>query len=266
MATAGVTSRAAAPGGQADRPFVRRLPIEILSLLAGCLVWELAGRTLGLPWVPPLSVVLSEFAVLLADGSVRDDILSSLGGLALGFSISLGVGLVLGALMGRYRSVESALDVYVNALLGAPTIIFIPVFFAIFGISDWTRIAVIIVYSVFIIIVNTMTGIKTVDPALIEMAQSFGASERFIIRRILFPGSLPLVMAGIRLGLGRAVKGMINGEMIITFVGLGALAALYGSQFDMAKVFAVSVIVLVLALVGNWVVQAVDRRLTAWTD
>jgi NitT/TauT family transport system permease protein len=266
MATAEVTSQAAARRRRPRRPLARRAPIEILSLLAGGLAWEVVGRTLDLVWIPPLSVVLTEFAALLGDAKVRDDIASSLGGLALGFSISLVAGLTLGALMGRFRTVETALDVYVNALLGAPTIIFIPVFFAIFGISQWTRIAVIVVYSVFVIIVNTMTGIKTVDPALVEMAQSFGASERLIIRKVLLPGSLPLVMAGIRLGLGRAVKGMINGEMIITFVGLGALAALYGSQFDMAKVFAVSVIVLVLALAGNWIVQAVDRRLVTWTE
>ena len=139
-------------------------------------------------------------------------------------------------------------------------------FFAIFGLGDGTRLAVVVVYAVFVIIINTMTAIKTVDPAMVEMARSFGAGEAFIIRKVMLPASMPLVTAGVRLGLGRAVKGMITGEMLVTFVGLGALAAKFGSQFDMSKVFAVSVIVLVFAMVTNWLAQVADDRLTRWAD
>ena len=77
---------------------------------------------------------------------------------------------------------------------------------------------------------------------------------------------MPLVFAGIRLGMGRAVKGMINGEMLIAMVGLGALAQRYGSQFEASKVFAIALVVLIIALVCNWVVQTVENRLTSWAD
>ena len=80
------------------------------------------------------------------------------------------------------------------------------------------------------------------------------------------PASLPLIFAGIRLGVGRAVKGMINGEMLIAFVGLGALAQRYGAQFDAAKVFAVAMVVLVIGLVSNSLVQILENRLTRWTE
>ena len=248
------------------RSLARRLPVEGLSLLAGSLLWEIAGRTMDLPWLPPLSMILADLVTLLGQESVRANILASLQALVIGFAISLVFGLVVGALMGRFLSVEAALDIYVNALLVAPTIILIPVFFAIFGLGDGTRLSVVVVYAVFVIIINTMTAIKTVDPAMVEMARAFGASEAFIIRKVMIPASMPLVMAGVRLGLGRAVKGMITGEMLVTFVGLGALAARFGSQFDMSKVFAVSLIVLILAAVTNWVAQLVDDRLTRWAD
>ncbi len=168
--------------------------------------------------------------------------------------------------MGRYRRVEKALDIYVNALLISPAMIFAPIFFAIFGLSGAVRIAVIIMYSVFVIIMNTATAIRTVDPALVEMASSFGANERQIFLRVLLPASLPLIFAGIRLGMGRAVKGMINGEMLIAMVGLGALAQRYGSQFEASKVFAIAMVVLIIALVCNWIVQIVENRVTSWAD
>jgi ABC-type nitrate/sulfonate/bicarbonate transport system permease component len=264
----------AAPSRPARAPHRRRrrelvlryAPIELVSLLGGALTWELAGRSLGLLWLPPLSQILADLVVLVQSEAVQANIWSSLQALLIGFGISLVVGLPVGALMGRFRSVEAALDVYVNALLVAPTIVLIPVFFAIFGLGDGTRLAVVVVYAIFVIIINTMTAIKTVDPAMVEMARSFGGGEAFIIRKVMLPASMPLVMAGIRLGLGRAVKGMITGEMLVTFVGLGALAAKFGSQFDMSKVFAVSIIVLVFAAVTNWLAQVADDRLTRWAD
>src|SRR6266581_9016898 len=199
-------------------------------------------------------------------GVILANIGISLQGLVIGFSLSLIMGLVLGPLRCRYRYVEKALDVYVHALFVCPSIVFAPIFFAIFGLSDSARIAIIVVYAIFVIVINTATAIRTVDPSLVEMARSFGCGEAQIFRRILLPASLPLVFAGIRLGVGRAVKGMINGEMLIAFVGLGALAQRYGAQFDAAQVFAIAMVVLIIGLVMNWLVQTLDNRLTRWAD
>jgi NitT/TauT family transport system permease protein len=229
-------------------------------------LWEVLGRLLRLPWLPPFSQVLIDFRELWASGAIHANLLSSLQALAIGFGLSLVIGLVLGLLMGRYRGVEQALDVYVNMLQVAPSMIFVPIFFALFGLSDATRVAVIFSYTVFVIVINTMAGIRTVDPALVEMARSFGASERRILLRILLPAASPLVFAGIRLGMGRAVKGMINSEMFITFVGLGALAQRYGGQFESSKVFAIALVILVVALALNWIIQRLEDRLTAWCD
>jgi NitT/TauT family transport system permease protein len=244
----------------------RRSRTEILSLVGGALLWEALGRVLRLAWLPPLSQVLADLQLLVASGEILTNLATSLQALAVGFSLSLVVGLVVGLLMGRYRRVEQALDLYVNMLLVAPSMIFVPIFFAVFGLSDVTRVAVIFTYTVFVIIINTMTGIRTVDSALVEMARSFGASERHILLRILLPGALPLVFAGIRLGMGRAIKGMINSEMFITFIGLGALAERYGAQFQSSKVFAIAVVVLFVALIANWIIQRLDDAFTHWCD
>ncbi|HWO40183.1 MAG TPA: ABC transporter permease [Candidatus Eisenbacteria bacterium] len=234
--------------------------------MGGVAVWEVLGWVLGLQWLPPFSKVLGALIQFIQTGAILANVGASLQGLIIGFGLSLVIGLMIGALMGRYRYVEKALDVYVHAFFICPSIVFAPIFFAIFGLSDAARIAIIVVYSMFVIIINTTTAVRTVDPALVEMARSFSCTERQIFLRILLPASLPLVFAGIRLGMGRAVKGMINGEMLIAFVGLGALAQKYGSQFDAAKVFAIAMVVLMIGLISNWLVQTVENRLTRWAD
>lgn len=240
--------------------------IELLALVGGVVLWEALGRWLALPWLPPFSSVVSSLIEFIRDEGILEDLLSSLRGLGIGFGISLVLGVGLGALMGRYRRLEQALDIYVYAFFVAPSMIFAPIFFAIFGLSDATRIAVIVMYSLFVIVINTATAVRHVDPSLVEMARSFGSNDRQIMLQVLLPASLPLVFAGIRLGMGRAVKGMINGEMFIALVGLGALAQKYGSQFAASKAFAIVLVILVVALVANWVVQFLDNRLTRWSD
>ena len=239
---------------------------EALALVGGAVVWELSGRLLGLSWFPPFSRIIMAATELIASGVIIGNLLVSLQTLVIGFGAAVVGGILIGLLMARYRLVEHALDMYVNAMLFAPSIIFAPLFFAIWGLSDLSRIAVVVKYSLFIIVVNTFTAIRTVDPALVEMAKSFGARRSQLFFRILLPASLPLVFAGLRLGMGRAVFGMINGEMFIAYVGLGALAAKYGGQFDATKVFAVSLVILCVALIAGSLMQAAERKFTYWAN
>lgn len=237
-----------------------------VSLLGGLLAWEAAGWLFGAAWLPPFSDVLRALWDLITAGDIVGNLTNSLKSLFVGFTIALVVGLFVGALMGRYRYVHLALDPYVYAIFVSPTLIFVPIFFAIFGLAGGTRIAIIVVYGLFVIIINTSTAIRTVDSSLIEMARSYGAKERQLFFGVLVPASLPLVFAGIQLGMGRAVKGMINGEMFIALVGLGALAQRFGGRFEAASAMAIALLVLIVALVFNLVVRALDRRFTFWTD
>ena len=265
QASLSVSTANSAPRSQLRRA-VRDNLQELLALLGGAAVWEVLGWSLGLQWLPPFSAVMAALLQFAKSGVILSNLGSSLQALLFGFALSLIFGLILGALMGRYRYIEKALDVYVYALFVCPSIVFAPIFFAIFGLSDSSRVAIIFVYSTFVIVINTATAIRTVDPSLVEMASAFGCREHQIFSRILMPASLPLVFAGIRLGMGRAVKGMINGEMLIAFVGLGALAEKYGAQFDAAKVFAIAIVVLIIGLATNALVQLLENRLTTWAD
>ncbi len=257
-----------APGrpGPAWLRWARGRSTTLVSLVVGVVGWEVLGQVFQAPWFPPFSQVAAALWELTAQGLILGNLVASLRSLFLGFALSVAIGVPVGALMGRYKKVEWALDTYVNALLISPSIVFAPIFFTIFGLSDLSRIAIVVLYAVFIIIQNTFTAFRTVDPVLIEMATSFGASERQILTRVMVPAALPLTMAGLRLGMGRSVKAMINGEMLIALVGLGALVERYGAAFDSAKVLAIVLVVIVVALIMAALVQWVDRRLTAWAD
>ena len=256
--------------GEFPQSDFRRLAVRLLQGWAGLiaigLIWELAGRTLHEPWLPPISKVIYRLFELFASGDLGQHLLSSLTSLVIGFAIALVLGLVVGVLMGLFSSLFVALDVYVNAMLFTPSLIFAPILFAIFGLSDATRIGVVVIYSVFIIIINTSVAIRSVDRPLIEMAASFGARRLQTVFRVVFPDAFPLIVAGLRLGVGRAVKGMVNGELFIALVGIGGQAARYGKQFDFTSVWAISVFIMVLAIVINVGVSWLERRMTGWVE
>lgn len=235
-----------------------------ISLIVGALLWEVVGRVADVSFFPPLSTVLARLVEMIRSGLIIAPLWSSLINLAVGFGLSLAFGVGIGILMGRFPKVDAALGIYVYALLTAPALVFAPIFFSILGDGRGSIIGVVIMYSLFIMIINTADAIRGVQPNLIEMGRSYGASETQILFRIVLPAATPMIMAGVRLGAGRAVTGMINGEMFIAVVGLGAVVTEAGGRFDGASVLAILLVIIAVAVCSVGLVQAVDRRLTSW--
>jgi ABC-type nitrate/sulfonate/bicarbonate transport system permease component len=239
---------------------------QMVSFLVVTASWEMLGRLWHFTFLPPLSTVLQASFEMIVGGEIVNSLLASLLSLSVGYGLASSLGLIIGSLMGRYRKIEYLLDIYLNAFLASPTLIWVPILFVFFGVSRFSQIGVVFLYSFWLIVANTMTGIQNTDGSLIQMARSFGANERQLFWRIILPGALPLIMAGLRIGMGRAVKGMINGEMFIALIGLGALIKTYGGQFNAAKVFGILLVIIGVAVVSTALVQIVDRRLTRWAD
>lgn len=238
----------------------------VLGLAAGAAAWEWAGHTLGLGFLPPLSRVASAGAALLAAPNTPTYIGASVAALLTGFGLATGAGLVVGMLMGRFRAVDHALQPLLGAFLAAPNLAFVPILFALFGAGRGVQVSVVFMSAFFVIVANTMSGVRHVDAQEIEMARSFGATDRQLFVKVMLPSSMPLVMAGLRVGLGRAVKGMINGEMFVAVIGLGGLLRTYGNRFDSEKVFAILLMVIAIALIGQFLLSRLERRVTAWTE
>jgi ABC-type nitrate/sulfonate/bicarbonate transport system permease component len=254
----------APPGPLPGRRLSQRVPASLVSLAVGGLLWELVGRVADAGFFPPLSRVIARLVEMVSSGLIVESLLSSLVNLAIGFGLALFGGVGLGVLMGFYPKVEAAFGIYCYALLTAPALVFAPIFFSILGDGRGSIVAVVIMYSVFIMVISTTDAIKTVTPSLLEMGRSYGATEQQVLWRIVLPAALPLIFAGVRLGIGRAVTGMINGEMFIAVVGLGQVVTEAGGRFDSESVLAVLLVIIGVALAAVGLVQLVDRRVTAW--
>jgi ABC-type nitrate/sulfonate/bicarbonate transport system permease component len=237
---------------------------QTTALVLGALVWETVARVAGLAFLPPLSDVVGRLISMTQDGDILGSVWVSVLNLLIGFGVSVAAGITLGLLMGASHKVDVALDMYVNAGLTAPSLVFAPVFFSIFGLSRLSIICVIITYTVFIIIVTSRDAVHAVPTPLIEMARCYGCNDWQLYRKVVLPAALPLIMAGVRVGAGRGVKGMVNGEMFIAVVGLGALIMNAGRTFDAEAVLAVLLVVLVISFGLVRLLQLVDRRLNGW--
>lgn len=233
----------------------------LLSLAALAVVWEIVGRAADLLAVPPLTDVLGALAELLRNGELVDPLADSLRALALGLAISITAGTVIGAGMGLSRVVDAALDIYVKAGLAAPIIAFVPLFLLVFGIGQTTRVATVVAFSIWVIVVNTATGIRRADPARLEMARSFGAGGWGRLRQIRAVEATPYLLEGLRLGVARGVKGLINGEVLIAIVGLGGLVKRYGTVFSMEQLYATILFIVCLALLAVGTVGLLGRLL-----
>ncbi len=236
----------------------------ILSLVVGLALVEVFARILDVPYLPPVSAVFSRLMSLFAEGGIVIDLSRSLQNLFLGFLIACTLGITIGILCGRYRFIEHVLRPYINTMITAPSIMFVPIYFAVFGLSRWAIVALIVDYVVFFLIVSTAAAVQGVDREILEMSKVFGASERQRMRLILLPSATPLIFSALRVSLSRAVKGMINGELLIAVVGLGARSNKFARALDAVGVFAVLGLVVGVSLVLGALLSFADGRVNSW--
>jgi NitT/TauT family transport system permease protein len=235
-----------------------------IGLAVGLAVWEVLGRTIHLVYLPPASAVGARLITLTLSGEILGSLATSLSNLAFGLAIALIGGIALGILTGLSRVARLALDPYINALLTAPSLVFAPIFFSIWGLGRESIVALIVTYSLFVVVVNTSASVRAVSGDLVEMATSFNATSRQRLRWVVLPAATPLIFAGVRVAVARAVKGMINGEMFIALLGLGKLIEDAQHQFDATTVIAVLTVVVIVALALMLVVDWLDARVNAW--
>ncbi|HEV3485254.1 MAG TPA: ABC transporter permease, partial [Vicinamibacterales bacterium] len=216
----------------------------VVALLA---IWEIAGRRLGDFFLAPPSSLVSATQDLIASGELVRALLDSLVSLATGYGLSALIGITLGYLMGWYKPVAKIMDPFVNAAYVIPVAALVPVVIIWFGLGFTSRVLVILLFSVFEVLVSTYTGVRNVDPMLIDVARSFGARQFGLFRKIVFFASLPYIFAGLRMGASRAIKGMVVAELLFAVTGLGGAIQTAANYYRTDQVF---VYVIVIALLG----------------
>jgi NitT/TauT family transport system permease protein len=164
-------------------------------------------------------------------------------------AVALVVGVSLGLVMGLNEWAEAVCNPYVNGLYVAPVVALVPILILIGGATFWTRVAVVFLFAVFEIAIDTYEGVKATPDEAIEAVRSFGADTAFIVRHVVLPYDLPYIFTGLRLGIGRGIKGMIIAELIFDFANLGAIIRLWADNFRLAGVFAVVALLMLTGIV-----------------
>jgi NitT/TauT family transport system permease protein len=229
------------------------------------LVWELGARAADTLLIPTFLETLEAVGALLVSPRFWQAFIISNQAFAVGFAVTLALGIPIGFALGRVRGLDRATNPYVTILLTVPMAGLIPLLVMSVGIGFEARVLVIILFTITVLIVNSRAGVREVDPVLVDMARSFGASEMDIWRRVLLPGSVPAVMAGIRVGLGHAVTGMVIVELLLVAAGIGALLLEYQAFFEAGRVYATIVIVVAEALLLISIADRLARWAAPWT-
>ena len=243
---------------------VPRWAITTSSVTLVILLWEFFGRDVN----PVMGSYPSAIAVagweLLVSGQLTKALLDSLKAFIAGFGLSVIIGVPLGLVIGRSRFLEAALGIFVTGAYAMPLVALVPFLVMWMGLGFLVKASVVFLMSVFPIIINTWLGVRAVPKTLIEVGQSFVASDFTILRRIVLPATIPYIMAGIKLSVGRGVVAMIIAEFFTAISGLGGIIINSANNFDTARMFVPVFVLMILATALNSFVGWVERRVAPW--
>lgn len=258
---------AAAPVSSWERWEAAVLGIGSIVLLL--LAWELipAFMTLSpgtkLFFTTPSQVVGTLWR-LFADGTIWKPLAVSATGFGIGLGLAILVGLPLGVLIGRSRTLNAMLDPFITAFNATPRLVFLPLVMVWLGLGLWAKVLIVFIGAIFPVLINTYEGVRNADRLLINVVRSFGAKEWDIARLVVIPNAMPYIVAGLRLAIGRAVLGVVVAEFFGSEDGLGVMMVNAASKYQVDLVFAGLILFAVLSLVMTWAVQLIENRLSRW--
>ncbi|WP_026145927.1 ABC transporter permease [Nocardioides sp. Iso805N] len=243
---------------------VKLLAIEAWLPIVLVTVWLVASAGSGSLYFPPLADILHEVRELWIFDATRDDLLPSLGRIGVGFCIAVVVGVVGGVLLGLLRPLEEALRPLLEFLRATPGVALLPIATLFLGIGDEMKIFLIALASVWPILLNTIDGVRSAEPVLLQMARSYRFSTAGKIRFIYIPNAAPGVFAGCRLALAIATVVMVVTEMVGSPGGIGWFILDSQRSFNIVQMWSG---IVVLGLVGyalNLALRLVESRVLAW--
>ncbi|GAA4489385.1 ABC transporter permease [Rhodococcus olei] len=260
-----VRSRSARLGSAALRR-LRRILKPALAVAVLLAVWELAPR-LGLVdevFLPPFSTVAGAFADLARSGELWEHLSASLSRALTGFALAVALAIPLGVAIGWYRPVAEFLSPVLELLRNTAALALLPVFVLILGIGEESKVALVVYAATFPILLNTISGVRTVDPLLVKAASSLGLSHVQLFRKVVLPAAVPTVFTGIRMAASSSILVLIAAEMVGAKAGLGYLITASQYNFQIPTMYAGIVAISVLGLTLNALLVLVERRLSRW--
>ena len=268
------------PRSESYRPMIQatevpRLPLwgryqaTVLGLVAVAgfaVAWE---AVVAAGWVDPLFVsspsrILRAGATLFGTGQIWPHIRVSIYEFLLGFGLAVATGIPVGMLAGWYSKVFALANPFIAGLNATPRDALMPLVVLWLGIGIWSKVALVFLGAFFPIAFNMMTALRTLDFSLVKMARSFGARDRQIFLTIALPASIPFLIAGLRVGAGRGLVGIVIGELYAATMGVGYLIALFGSTFQTDRLFVAVMIITLLGVSLDVLLRRLERRFELW--
>jgi NitT/TauT family transport system permease protein len=240
---------------------VPRVVWQLLSVAAFLGLWQWYGAQPGTFAIPTVTETVVQLWKDIASGAIITPMLSTLVTMFTGLAVALVVGVVVGSAIGISAWVRDSIEPIVNALTAAPVAMLIPVIGIYIGLGFPGRVFLVFAWSVFVIIVNVATGVREVPASLLETSRSFGASSWTTYIKVVAPSAVPYIAVGFRLGLGRALRGAIAAELLLSVVDTGEFLRKSGALFNMPRLFGGIVFVTLVGLVLLWLAEIVENAL-----
>jgi NitT/TauT family transport system permease protein len=230
-------------------------------------IWELVGNVLQL--INPMfmsapSLIFSAAVQLFGSGEIYNDLYVSGVELFWGYLLSAVVAVPFGIMVGWYKRASYVFDPFINAMNATPRVALLPLVIIWLGIGILSKVGIIFLGAVFPILINARDGVKTTPYNLLTAARSFGASEWIVFKSVVFPSTIPFILSGLRLGLGRAIVGVMVGELYAATAGIGFMITVAGATFQTDKVFVGVLVFALTGMIGMELLTRVERRFDTW--
>jgi ABC-type nitrate/sulfonate/bicarbonate transport system permease component len=238
-----------------------------ISVALFLVLWELVGNTLQL--INPMfmsapSLIWKAAAQLFGSGEIWNDLRVSGTELAGGYLLAAFFAVPFGIMTGWYKRMSAIFDPFINAMNATPRVALLPLVIIWLGIGILSKVGIIFLGAVFPILINSRDGVKTTPLSLLNAARSFGASEWMIFKTVVLPSTVPFILTGLRLGVGRAIVGVMVGELYAATAGIGFMITVAGATFQTDKVFVGVLIFALTGMISMELLTRVERRFDKW--
>lgn len=244
---------------------LQNLGIRVASLVLALTLWEIAGANVD----PVLFTTPSKVAVaaveMVFSGELWSYLWPSLIVLIIGLCLAIVFGIAIGLLLARFRILDIGLTVYITFLYSIPSVALVPLIVLWAGYETTAKVIILFMFAFFPMVINTYQGVKSVDPKLLEVGRAFRCSERQLWGNIVLPASLPFIVTGIRLAVGRGMIGMVLADLYTAISGIGYLIVRTASTFQIDKMFVPIVTLGLLGVTLTALLRVAEKRVAPWT-
>jgi NitT/TauT family transport system permease protein len=240
--------------------------LGLFSVTIFLVIWEALGRS-GLVnpiFVSSPTAIIKTGIKVFSSREIYHDLRVSGQEFIVGFGLAIITGIPIGLMAGWYRKFSYFIDPFISALLATPRLALLPLIILWFGIGIWSKVAVVFFASFFPICVNAMAGVRTVDEQVLMAARSFMATDMRIFKTVVLPSSVPFILSGLRLGVGRGLVGIVGGELFAATAGVGYFIVTAGETFETDKVFVGIIIFACAGMLCVEILKRLERRFDKW--